>query len=165
MAGAALILHCGRNATLPSPPTDVSALAVLPTDNRTGKTLLVSGEALLDRLVSRRPVTVGDWIASHARFLLRKRGFQVRHDGRPDVPTLRFEIQRWDAQGYDTSAVTVSVAARLTNPQGDEILWEVSRFDWRISTLGAPTVSDARLRAARSIAGALLSSWRASSPD
>jgi hypothetical protein len=146
----------------PPPPADLDALALLPTVNASGRTLLVSGEALLERALKRRPVTVGDHVTSHARAILRRRGYRL--GAGPGLPALRFEIERWDAEGYDTSSVTVDVAARLTAPDGKEILWEARRARWRISTMGAPTVSEARALAARSIATGLLASWQRPDP-
>ena len=150
-----------RAGPLP-PPADLDALALLPTMNTSGRKLLVRGDALLERMIKRRHVTVGDHVTSHARAFLRRRGYRLGVD--EELPALRFEIGRWDPEGYDTSSVTVNVAARLTAPDGKEVLWEVRRAGWRISTFGAPTVSEARAQAARSIATELLASWQALDP-
>jgi hypothetical protein len=149
---------CAVPARFPPPPAHLQTVALLPTENLTGEVLLVDGEGVFDRLITRRHVTVGEWVDGYARVVLERRGFTVVAPG-GGHPVLRFVIRRWEAHEPDTASVTVTVDARLSGPSHDDVRWQATRAKWRISTLGAPTMGDARARAARSIAEDFLASW------
>jgi hypothetical protein len=128
--------------------------------DQTGQALLLRGDTVLDRLFRVRKITVGEALADAARRFLRKRAFVVvttREAG--SAPVLRFEIRRWDEEQQSTPAVTVSVVARLVDPHTQDVLWTAECRDWRIPTLGAPTVFEARAQAVRSVVRALLANW------
>jgi hypothetical protein len=155
------VAACATAVEPPAPPSAIQTVRVQPSVNHTGKELPLRGDLVLDRLFRIRRMPVGEALADHARHLLRKRGFVVLTTPQAGTePALRFEIHRWDEEPQSTPAVTVSIVARLTDPRTQDVLWTTECRDWRIPTLGAPTVFEARTHAVQSVVRALLANWR-----
>jgi hypothetical protein len=156
-----LLAACATAFEAPPSPAAVQAVRVGPTVDQSGKLPLLRGDTVLGRLFRIRKITVGEALADDAGRFLRKRGFVVATTREASAaPVLRFEVRRWDEEPPSTPAVTVSVVARLVDPHTQEALWTAECRDWRIPTLGAPTVFEARAQAVRSVVRALLANWK-----
>lgn len=155
---AALAAACTPQQPLPSPGLDVGAVRVAPTRNATGRELLLSADPGLDGVLGRSAATVPGRLDAELRWQLALRGFAV---DAPGADALEVEITRWEPAAPTTDYVWVSVAARLTAPDGS-VRWQTARNDWTVvaPSRGSdvlPTYAEATAMVART----LIDDWRA----
>jgi hypothetical protein len=172
-------------ANPPAPPglRPGQAIAVLPTNNRCGDPLLVSGASFLDRYVFHAgPVTVGDLLTGEARFQLAERGVavipqatmaqaidgqvpqnpqaagEIAAHAKLDALALYLEIRRWepDAPTHPTFVI-VGASASLVDPASGKVVWQLNRAAAPIATPGEVTLETAYETAARKLAAEIAS--------
>lgn len=164
------------------------AITVLPANNRTGDPLLVSGASFIDRYaLHAERVTVGDVLASEARFQLAERGFRVTPresiaaatEGRtPRSPeaaaeiasrakleglVLYLELRHWEPDApVHTAFVIVGLSASLVDPATGKIVWQTDRRSAPVATPGEVTIENAYETAARKVVAEILAPLGAS---
>ena len=147
---------CGSPVVLPPPPTNLSAIAVAPVENKTGDKLVVSGDSYVGRWLGMKRRTVPDVFRDAIRDVLTNRGFTVADAGA--MPTLRVTLRRFEPDLPQLAFVEVGVNAVLTDPDGT-VRWDVDGAKWLVSTQGAPSLAAAYDSAARDAAKKLLDDW------
>jgi hypothetical protein len=188
-----LVSACAPLATTPS-PRGLSAILVLPVDNRTGNPLYADAPPLLLGVLRDTPepprVTAADILTDELRRELSRRGFRVlvpeASAGMPAVPPVRsveqaeqwasgagvetpvlyVSLSRWDATAMShVLYVDVALDATLVQPDG-RVLW-TSRLPARpIDGGGASSVSLAYPAVARRVAELVIADLRpAASPS
>lgn len=157
---AATIAACGTPTPPTPPPNGVTALAVAQVVNKTGSTLVISGDNFVAKYIGRKKRTVPDAFREQLRDALREQGFSVA-DGGP-VPTLAITLSRFEPDLPALAYVEVALVATLKDPDGT-VRWTDERSHWLVSTRGAPSLESAYEDAARRAATALVESWRPAS--
>ncbi len=179
-----LVLGCAEPPPpLPPLPPSIHTIAVLPPNNQTGDSLVVSGSSLLEKyILHSERVTVPDVLAAEARWQLERHGFSVvapevvdvaseghaptsvqdaaamaSHGSLQGAAALYIDLRRWEPDiSFQPRSVIVWVEVTLIDPSTGKVLWSAEQEPRPVETPGAVNLGDAYIIAARTVMQTLL---------
>jgi len=150
-----LLAACGVATPPPAPPSGIDKLSIAPIENKTGSPLVIAGDTYVEKFIGRQKRTVADEIARELTTKLRDQGFTIASGS---VPRLSIVLRRFEPDQPQLSYVTVTLAAKVTDPDGT-VRWTDDRTNWLVSTTGSPSLAAAYEAASREIARGLVDGW------
>jgi hypothetical protein len=139
----------------PPPPSGLDKLSVAPIENKTGSPLVIAGDSYIEKMIGRQKRTVVDEVTRELTKKLRDQGFTIASGS---VPRLTVVLRRFEPDQPQLSYVTVTLAAKVTEPDG-AVRWTGDRTNWLVSTTGSPSLAAAYETAAREVARGIVDGW------